>query len=168
MWGRSRGSLSEEGHLEGQGAEALEERARWREPERMLEKVSSARLAPFPGLLLAPALRAQFCLNAHIFAFPRSGGTSEVSGLPPTDSFSFLGPPRASSSSRRHLRNPSLQQSRPGSCDSLGLLTIWAGIRVPPPPPSRERGRRWVLVRGREAWPSRVWWNRFPERKEVF
>lgn len=62
-------------------------------------------------------------LRAHICAFPRSGDASEVSGLPPTDSFSFLGPPQASSPPRWHL-NRGLHRSRRGSSDSLGKLTL--------------------------------------------
>lgn len=62
-------------------------------------------------------------LRAHICAFPRSGDASEVSGLPPTDSFSFLGPSQGSSPPRWHL-NPGLYQSRRGSSDSLGRLTL--------------------------------------------
>ena len=62
-------------------------------------------------------------LRARICAFPRSGDASEVSGLPPTDSFSFLGPPQASSPPHWHL-NTGLHRSRRGSSDSLGRLTL--------------------------------------------
>lgn len=52
-------------------------------------------------------------------------------------------------------------------------MTHWASSRseLVSESPSfslQERGRRQILVPVGEAWPSRVWWNRFPEKEEVF
>lgn len=46
---------------------------------------------PFPARCSSLALGTQFCLNARVFAFPRCGCASELSGLAPTDSFSPSG-----------------------------------------------------------------------------
>lgn len=50
-------------------------------------KVLSTPPTPLPGPLLALALGTQICLNTHVFAFPRSGHASKISGLALTDSF---------------------------------------------------------------------------------
>lgn len=132
----------------------------------MLEKVLSSPLAPLPGLLLAPTLGALFYVRTSVpfqeVVMPLRFRVC----LRLTHSHSW-GP----------LRPPHLligtKEIQIFTKAGVGAMTHWASspselVSESPSFSLPERGRRQILVTGGEAWPSRAWWNRFPEKEEVF